>query len=80
MKTHLSQVLNENLGHSFLDYLSGYRVRESLRLLTDENASHLTIEAVARRSGFNSRSAFYEAFRRHQGVTPADFRRQATRD
>lgn len=75
-KTHLSQVVNENLGLTYLDFLAGYRVRESVRLLSDDSSAHLTIEAVARRSGFNSRSTFYEAFRRYQGGTPTDFRRQ----
>ena len=74
-KTHLSQVVNQRFGQSVTDLLGGYRLRESERLLRDQDAAHLTIEAIARRSGFNSRSAFYEAFRRRHGMTPSDFRR-----
>jgi AraC-like DNA-binding protein len=77
-KTHLSQILNETLGQSFLDFLTGYRIRESERLLRDEGTRHLTIEAVGRDSGFRSRSAFYEAFRKAHGATPAEYRRRAS--
>lgn len=76
-RTHLSQVVNERFGQSLPDLLGRYRMRESERLLADGDSSHLTIEGIARRSGFNSRSAFYEAFRRHHGVTPSEFRRRS---
>lgn len=75
-KTHLSQVLNETIGRGFADLVASYRVRESEALLRDPDLSHLTIEAVARRSGFRSRSAFYEAFRKVNGMTPADYRKR----
>jgi len=78
-RTHLSQILNEKLGQTFLDFLASYRIGESERLLLDDRARHLTIEAVGRDSGFGSRSAFYEAFRRAKGVTPAEYRRATAR-
>lgn len=76
-KTHLSQVVNQRFGQSVTDLLSGYRLDESERLLRGEDAAHLTIQAIARRSGFRSRSAFYEAFRRRHGMTPSEFRRRS---
>lgn len=76
-KTHLSQVVNQQFGKTVPDLLGGYRIRESERLLGDQDTAHLTIEAIARRSGFKSRSAFYEAFRRRHGMTPNEFRRRS---
>lgn len=76
-RTHLSQVVNQRFGQSLPDLLAGYRLRESERLLADGSVAHLTIEAIARRSGFNSRSVFYEAFRRQHGITPSAYRRRA---
>jgi AraC-like DNA-binding protein len=78
-KTHLSQILNQTLGQTFLDFLTSYRIGESERLLLDHSTAHLTIEAVGRDSGFRSRSSFYDAFRKAKGMTPADFRRRAPR-
>jgi len=77
-KTHLSQVVNERFEQTFLEFVAEYRVRESERQLLDESTEHLTIEALANRSGFRSRSAFYEAFRRHHGMTPSEFRKRGT--
>lgn len=76
-RTHLSQVVNQRFGQSVPDLLSRYRLAESERLLRDDAVAHLTIDAIARRSGFQSRSAFYEAFRRRHEITPSEFRRRA---
>jgi len=71
---HLSQVVNERFAVGFLELLQAQRVEEARRLLDGPEGARLTIEAVASRSGFNSRSAFYEAFRRATGRTPAQYR------
>ena len=76
-KTHLSQAINERLGQKLPELLSGFRVRESERLLCDRVNDHLTIEAIGGRSGFKSRSAFYEAFRRQTGITPNAYRKRS---
>jgi AraC-like DNA-binding protein len=74
---HLSQVINERFAVGFLELLQAQRVEEARRLLDGPEGARLTIEAVAARSGFNSRSAFYEAFRRATGRTPAPYRDRA---
>lgn len=73
-RNHLSQVVNERFEMGFLELLQGLRVDEARHLLTAREGSHLTIEAIASRSGFNSRSAFYDAFRKATGMTPALYR------
>lgn len=74
-RTHLSQVLNQSLGRSFLELVNERRAAEATRLLRRADLRHLTIEAIARRCGFASRSTFYEVFRRTTGVTPTEYRR-----
>jgi len=76
-RNHLSQVINERRGLGFLELLHSYRIDEAKRLLADPAHAHLTVEAIAGRSGFNSRSAFYDAFRRVTGLTPAGYRDRA---
>jgi len=78
-RTYLSQVINERCERPFLDVLADYRVREAQRILADDQARHLTVEAVGSRAGFQSKSAFYAAFKKRTGLAPAAFRRRLRR-
>jgi len=73
---HLSQVINAGFGMSFFDYLNRYRIDEAKRLLTDNTDPQPAILTVAFEVGFNSNSAFYSAFKRSCGKTPACFRQE----
>lgn len=72
---HLSQVINEKLNCNFLDFINGYRIEEAKEKLADIKFNHYTIVAVAFESGFNSKSAFYAAFKKQVGVTPSSYRK-----
>jgi len=76
---HLSQVINAGFGMSFFDYLNRYRIdyaREMLSTLDDRNCAILNIAFTV---GFNSNSAFYAAFKKCVGQTPAQYRRAQLR-
>ncbi len=73
---HLSQVLNDTLQQNFFDYVNYYRVEEAKRMFTDSTQQHFTLLAIAYEVGFNSKSAFYTAFRKHTGMTPAQYRKE----
>ncbi|MEM9495138.1 MAG: AraC family transcriptional regulator [Pseudomonadota bacterium] len=68
----ISQTLNETIGESFFDYVNRWRIEAATPkvLLADE-----TILEIALSVGFNSRSAFYNAFKKQKGETPSAFRR-----
>jgi AraC-like DNA-binding protein len=74
---HLSQLINERLGQSFPDFVNSYRVAEARRKLTDPAFRHYSILAVAEEVGFNSKSTFNAAFKKHAGLTPSEFREQS---
>lgn len=74
---HLSQVLNDNLGKSFFDFVNGYRVEEVKRKLHDPAFDNFTLLAIGLESGFNSKAAFNAAFRKHTGTTPSQYKRTA---
>ncbi|GAB3222058.1 helix-turn-helix transcriptional regulator [Spirosoma arcticum] len=71
---HLSQLLNDRLGLTFFDWLATHRTAEAQRLLQNPTTSHLKIEEIAERVGYNSTSAFHTAFKRLTNQTPAQFR------
>jgi len=73
---YLSQVINESLGKNFYDFINSYRIEEAKHQLTNETDSRKTILEVLYESGFNSKSAFNSAFKKHTGFTPTEFRKQ----
>ena len=72
---YVSQVVNEKLDRQFLDFVNSYRVDAAKTMLIAPQWAHLSIEGVAAEAGFNSRSAFYKAFKKATGITPGAFRK-----
>ncbi|ODB83988.1 hypothetical protein A3195_09705 [Candidatus Thiodiazotropha endoloripes] len=73
---YLSQVINEQAECNFFDFINRYRVEEAQRHLT-AGAAQVNILGIALDAGFNSKSAFYTAFKRHTGQTPSQYRKSA---
>ncbi|HZS08848.1 MAG TPA: helix-turn-helix domain-containing protein [Blastocatellia bacterium] len=71
---HLSQIINERLGQSFSDFINSYRIEEAKRRLLDPARRHYSVLAIAEEVGFNSKSTFNAAFKKHTGRTPSEFR------
>jgi AraC-like DNA-binding protein len=71
---HVSQVINELLNQSFFEMIAFYRIEEAKQLLLSRESEHITIEDLAERVGYNSKSAFNKAFKKHTGSTPSQFR------
>jgi len=78
---YLSQVINERLGMNFFDYINSHRIEMAKHLLLNPLPHTPTILDIAMESAFNSKSAFYTAFKKHTGLTPAQYKKKgATRD
>ena len=76
---HLSQVINSGFGMSFFDYLNQYRIEHAKDLLSELNGQNGAVLNVAFTVGFNSNSAFYAAFKKCAGQTPAQYRRSQSK-
>lgn len=74
---NLTEVLSTQLGQTFYDFVNGYRVREVQERLRDPASAHLTVLAIGLDAGFNAKSSFYTAFKKHTGMTPSEYRRRA---
>lgn len=72
-KVRLSMVINSKIGKSFPEYINGLRIQHSILLLQSNKLKDRTIEALAFDSGFNNRTSFYQAFRKHTGKLPKEF-------
>lgn len=70
---HLSQVLNEQEGKNFYDYINTLRVQYFLLLLQQDTTQQKTLLALAYESGFNSKSTFNKYFKKVHGITPSEY-------
>ena len=70
----LSQLLNDNLGKSFAAYINEYRINEACQMIA--NHSTIKLEAIGYEVGFNSKSTFYTAFKKHKNTTPTLYKEQ----
>lgn len=69
----LSRLINESFDKNFFDYINSYRIEEfKQRILKGEHQQH-TILSIAFEAGFNSKTAFNRAFKKHTGMTPREF-------
>jgi len=69
----LSQVINEKTELNFNDYINTYRIEVAKEILISPDYNKLTIDAIAEKAGFNSKSPFYAAFKKGTGMTPKEF-------
>ena len=70
----LSQLLNDNLQQSFSGYINQYRIEKACELIAE--GSPLRLEEIGYAVGFNSKSTFYAAFKKHTGTTPKLYSQQ----
>jgi AraC-like DNA-binding protein len=74
---HLSQVLNEQTGMSFFEYINHLRVDEAKKLLAETSKKELNVIDVAYSVGFNNKVSFNTTFKKITGKTPTEFRKQS---
>ncbi len=72
--SHLSKIVNKNHNLNFTDLINEYRVDHAKTLLLNPNFNNYTIIAIGLESGFNSKSTFYNAFKKFTSQTPSGFR------
>jgi AraC-like DNA-binding protein len=75
---YLSQTINMQLKESFFDYVNRQRVDYAKVQLSDSTKINVSVLDIAMESAFNSKSAFYTAFKKHVGMTPVQFRLSAS--
>jgi len=76
VSTHqLSQIINEKLSKNFVQWVNEYRITKAKTMILEND--QYTLEAIGYDCGFNAKSTFYATFKRHTGITPAQFKKEA---
>jgi AraC-like DNA-binding protein len=73
----LSILINQNLEKHFFDFVNEYRIEEAKIILKDSSKKEFTILEILYEVGFNSKSSFNTAFKKHTGYTPTEYRKTA---
>lgn len=74
-RSQLAERFSRFIGQPPMQYLGHWRIQLAARMLTDGSAK---VAAVALDVGYGSEASFSRAFKRFVGVSPAEWRRQAT--
>lgn len=71
---HLRRLCHRHLGRTPMEHVTRLRMRRAATLLT---STQMKVDVIAGSVGYADRFGFSVAFKRHLGVTPAEYRRLA---
>jgi AraC-like DNA-binding protein len=71
-RTYLSALMNDEFQTSFNHFVNSYRIAEAKKLLLS-TGEQVKLQEIAIKSGFNSYSTFFSAFRKETGMSPKEF-------
>jgi AraC-like DNA-binding protein len=74
--SHLSRTINNELGTSFSDYVNGLRIETAKNYLENPEFSNYTMISIGLEAGFNSKSAFFDVFKKATGKTPSAYQKE----
>jgi len=74
-ENYVSQLINNHTMTNFSTYINNLRVEKTKLILANKDYNHYTIIAIALEAGFNSKSTFYAAFKKHTGILPSEYRK-----
>jgi AraC-like DNA-binding protein len=69
----LSRVINVGYNLNFNDFINGYRIKEVISRIDDQQHKKVTLLGIAFDSGFNSKATFNRAFKKQTGKTPLEY-------
>ncbi|PLX05451.1 MAG: hypothetical protein C0598_14695 [Marinilabiliales bacterium] len=73
-KRELSILINHNLNKHFFDFINDFRIEKAKKMLVEPDKNDLTVLEILYHVGFNSKSSFNTAFKKHTGFTPTQYR------
>ena len=68
----LSQVINQEYGKNFYEFINDYRVEETINII-NKSKEIKSVNDLIYESGFNNRVSFYKAFKKRKNMTPMEY-------
>lgn len=69
----VSQVINSEFGIGFNELINQYRVVYAVEKIEEGYLDDFTLEALGNHCGFNSRTTFFNAFKKEKGKSPSEY-------
>ncbi len=69
----LSKLINGHYKMRFNDYVNFHRVEFVKNEIKKGSTKKITLEGLSEEAGFNSRTTFYNAFIKHEGLSPQEY-------
>jgi len=73
---YLSQVVNNQLGLNFNQYINQFRIQKLKENLKDKKNNSSTLYEIAQQCGFKNKSTFHKVFREFTQMTPKEYLQQ----
>lgn len=70
----ISGIINTHLNQNFNSYVNGFRIEKAKELLKSEFSNSYSIAGIGEEVGFQSKSSFYEAFKKSTNTTPLKYK------
>lgn len=74
--SYLSQLFKDELGETFIEYVTRFRVEQAKRLLL---STDLTLQRIAEEIGYTSVQQLFRVFKKKLGMTPGEYREKRGR-
>ncbi|MDR1738410.1 MAG: AraC family transcriptional regulator [Candidatus Symbiothrix sp.] len=72
-RTYISRAINREAGTTFYRFVNQYRIRHFIEMMNVSDVGRYTIDSIAKQSGFNSMTTFYDLFKKEKGCTPREY-------
>lgn len=70
---HLSYFFNQVVEKSFAEWRNELRIEFAIEMIKDGKARLLTLDTIAKDSGFSNQTTFISSFKKYTGTTPNNF-------
>ncbi len=70
---HLSYFFNQIVEKSFADWRNELRIEYAIEMIKEGKAKLVTLDTIARESGFSNQTTFISSFKKYTGTTPNNF-------
>ena len=72
----VSQIINEEIGQNFYDFVNTYRVKDIIERLKHKESIDIPLLHLAMDAGFNSKATFNSVFKKVTGKSPSSYKKE----